>query len=79
MLNLIIHLVMFFTVLPDLQKAASHSINLTILPTIANWFALQQQKVGLITYFDTVAQTEEMMGSRSYSNWYHMCQKKSIT
>lgn len=79
MLNLIIHLVMFFTALPGLQKAASHSINLTILPAITNCFALQQQKVGLIKYFDTVAQTEEMIGKRSYSNWYHMCQKKSIT
>lgn len=70
---------MFFTVLPDLQKAASHSINLTTLPAITNCFALQQQKVGLIKYFDTVAWTEDMMGSRSYSNWYHMCQEKSIT
>lgn len=54
-LNLIIHLVVFFTVLPDLQNAASHSINLTILPAITNCFALQQQKEGLIKYFDTVA------------------------
>lgn len=69
---------MIFTALPELQKAASHSINLTELPALPNCFALQGQEVGLIKSSDTVALTEEMMGRRSHSNWYHMWQKKSV-